>query len=71
MRYHNNLTPEEIINTYAPMGFQHFKLEGRSLSDLENACNYVRYMVKPEFQFLVLTTLIPSGQEDLNLDYTL
>ena len=71
MCYHNNLTPEEILNTYAPMGFQHFKLEGRALSDLENACNYVRYMVKPEFQFLVLTTLIPSGKEDLNLDYTL
>lgn len=65
MNYHNNLSPEEILNIYAPKGFQHFKLEGRTLSDLENACNYVRYMVKPEYQLLVLSILIPSEKRDL------
>lgn len=54
----NNLSPEEIYNKYVPNGFCNFKLEGRTLGILENACNYVRYMVKPEYQFYALTCLI-------------
>lgn len=57
----NNLSPKEIYNIYAPRGFKHFKLEGRTLSDLENACNYVKYMVKPEYQFYVLELLMNSS----------
>lgn len=49
----NNLTPEEIYNIYSPKGFQYYKLEGRTLSYSEVLLNYIRYMVKPEYQFFV------------------
>ena len=54
----NNLTIEEIKNYYIPNNFNHFKLEGRSLSWTENLCNYIRYMVKPEYQLYVITELL-------------
>lgn len=55
---HNNLTPEEIYNTYVPNGYVNFKLEGRTLGILENLLNYVRYMVKPEYQMYVIDFII-------------
>lgn len=58
----NNLTYEDIINDYEPKGFINFKLEGRTLSDLELACNYVRYLCKPEWRLWVLTKLVPNEQ---------
>lgn len=58
----NNLSPEEIYNWYAPNGFKHFKLEGRTLPATEVACNYVRYMIKPEYQLYVLNILLNHGQ---------
>lgn len=57
----NNLSPEEILNTYVPKGYSNFKLEGRTLGVFENLANYVRYMVKPEWQFYVMNILL---QED-------
>ena len=57
----NNLSPQEIYEKYAPMGFKHFKLEGRTLPDIEIACNYVKYLVKPEYQYLVLSMLNING----------
>ena len=54
----NNLTPDEIYNKYAPQGFINFKLEGRTLGILENLLNYVRYMVKPEYQMFVIDLII-------------
>ena len=53
----NNLTPDMIINTYEPLGFSHFKIEGRTLSDIDVACAYIYYMIKPEYQLLVLSIL--------------
>ncbi len=61
--YKNNLSPEDIYNTYVPMGYNLFKLEGRTLSEAENAANYVRYMVKPEYHFLVLTELLSQPKQ--------
>ena len=46
----NNLTPNEIYETYVPMGFSNFKLEGRSLSDLEVLLNIAKYMIQPQYQ---------------------
>lgn len=54
----NNLTPEEIYKDYVPNGFVNFKLEGRTLGVVENLCNYVRYMVKPEYQLFVINLLL-------------
>jgi hypothetical protein len=56
--YTNNISPEEILTTYAPKGFSMFKLEGRTLDSQEVLLNYVRYMIKPEHQFWVLSKLL-------------
>lgn len=58
---HNNLSPEEIYKDYVPNNFVNFKLEGRTLGVMENACNYVRYMVKPEYQLFVLNLLFDEN----------
>ena len=58
--YRNNLSYEDIVKNYEPLGFKHFKLEGRTLSDLEVAANYIKYMVKPEYKEYVLTRIMPE-----------
>lgn len=42
--------PDAIINKYVPMGFKHFKLEGRTSDDIHILETYVLYMVKPEYR---------------------
>ena len=61
---HNNLSPEDILTKYVPQGFSNFKLEGRTLGISENLCNLIRYMVKPEYQFMVLDMIL---HEDPNM----
>lgn len=58
IEYKNNISPEEIKNVYIPKGFSHFKLEGRTLSDLELTLNLCRYCVKPEYQNQVTMALL-------------
>lgn len=58
---YNNLSPEDIYKIYAQKGFVNFKLEGRTLGILENLCNYVRYMVKPEYQFYVMSLILDEN----------
>ncbi|MGF6375098.1 hypothetical protein M2140_000132 [Clostridiales Family XIII bacterium PM5-7] len=50
---------ETIKNVYAPMGFEHFKIEGRTLSLLETILSYCYFMVKPEYhdQVVILSLL--------------
>ena len=60
--YHNNISPDELYNTYVPMGFNLFKLEGRTLGEVEVALNYARYMAKPEYANLVVTMLIENNE---------
>lgn len=57
----NNISPEDIFEKYVPNGFVNFKLEGRTLGVLENACNYARYMIKPEYQLSAITDLISES----------
>lgn len=45
-----HVTPEDIYNRYAPMGFVNFKIEGRQLSDVAVLESYVYYMVKPQYR---------------------
>lgn len=55
--YHNNISPTELYEKYAPMGFEYFKIEGRTLPSVEIAANYCYYMVKPEYHDEVLLKL--------------
>ena len=66
----NNLTKQDIYNKYYPAGFSHFKIEGRTLTPLENACNYVKFMVKPEYQLFVLNEIFLDMPSNDNLILT-
>ncbi len=44
----NHVTPDDIWNKYIPMGFEQFKLEGRTAGRIFLTENYLYYMVKPE-----------------------
>ena len=44
----NHVTPDDIWDKYIPMGFEQFKLEGRTAGRIFLTENYLYYMVKPE-----------------------
>ena len=54
---------EDIQNIYAPAGFRHFKIEGRSLGSALILEFLLYYMTKPEHQLKV--------REEIYLDSTL
>ena len=43
-----HVSPQDIFEKYIPMGFNQFKLEGRTASDVNLLETYIHYMVKPE-----------------------
>ena len=47
-RFPTHVSPELIYGRYAEMGFENFKIEGRSSTMLNNVETYMYYMVKPE-----------------------
>lgn len=51
----NHITYEDIVNIYEPMGFSHFKIEGRTLDPLEVLLSYCHYMVKPKYKDWVIS----------------
>lgn len=44
------ISPDDIEAKYVPMGFRHFKLEGRTIGDVEMLEMYIHYFTKPEFE---------------------
>lgn len=48
--FSTHVTPEALYEKYVPAGFVNFKLEGRSLPDVNVLESYVYYMVKPQWQ---------------------
>lgn len=46
----NHISPDEIWNTYIPMGFEQFKIEGRTAGTLHLVEHYMYYMAKPEYK---------------------
>lgn len=55
-----HIFPDAIYGKYAPMGFENFKIEGRSVPDVNVLENYIYYMVKPEFKDEVRLELLLS-----------
>lgn len=45
-----HISPDAIVQKYVPMGFNQFKIEGRTVPDIALAENYIYYMVKPEYK---------------------
>ena len=54
----NNISTQEIIEEYYPKGFTHFKLEGRTYSDLDLTLELTRFLVKPEWKEFVLAFIL-------------
>ncbi|EWM55150.1 hypothetical protein [Ruminococcus flavefaciens] len=44
-----HITPDDIWNKYVPMGFNQFKIEGRTFDIFNLMEHYLYYMVKPEY----------------------
>lgn len=45
-----HITPEAIYEKYLPMGFNQFKIEGRTANIFNVIESYMYYMIKPEFK---------------------
>lgn len=52
------ITPEEIENYYSPQGFSNFKIEGRTFPPLDLLLNLVKYTVKPEYSYFVISSVM-------------
>ncbi len=52
-----HISPQAIFEKYLPLGYTHFKIEGRTTTDQNLIETYVYYMVKPEYQEQVRTIL--------------
>ena len=46
----NHISPDEIWGTYIPMGFEQFKIEGRTFGTFNLMEHYLYYMIKPEYK---------------------
>ena len=56
---------EEICRTYLPMGFSHFKIEGRGLGSALILEFLLYYMTKPEYQLQVREAIYLDSMLDL------
>ena len=60
-----HIPPDDIWEKYVPMGFEQFKIEGRTAGTLNILETYMYYMVKPECRdearFRLLSSLESSG----------
>lgn len=56
---------DDIQNVYAPQGFRHFKIEGRSLGSAVVLEFLLYYMTKPEFQLKVREEIYLDSSLDL------
>ena len=56
---------DDIQNTYMPMGFSNFKIEGRSLGSAIVLEFILYYMVKPEYQLIVREEIYLDSSLDL------
>ena len=56
---------DDIQNVYLPMGFYHFKIEGRSLGSALILEFLLYYMTKPEYQLRVREKIYLDNSLDL------
>ncbi len=45
-----HISPDAIVEKYVPMGYNQFKIEGRTVPDIALAENYIYYMIRPEYK---------------------
>ena len=54
----HHLTYENIYKTYEPLGFEHYKIEGRTWTVLDLALTICNYLIKPEYKNEILGALL-------------
>lgn len=59
------ISTEAILNTYMPMGFSNFKIEGRGLGSAVNLEFLLYYLTKPEYQLRVREEVYLDSMLDL------
>ena len=59
------ISKNDIIQTYVPMGFSNFKIEGRDLGNALLLEFILYYMVKPEYQIHVREEMYLDTMLDL------
>lgn len=63
--YPTHIPPEAIYEKYAPMGFENFKIEGRTSTVINLVETYIYYMIRPQYaeeaRFILLLTLQKQG----------
>lgn len=61
-----HISPDDIWNRYVPMGFEQFKIEGRTLELFNLIEHYMYYLVKPECRdearLMLICQLINQGE---------
>jgi len=56
--YPTYVSPEDIYEKYLPMGFNNFKIEGRTANLFSLVETYTHYLIKPEYQGFVRIQLL-------------
>ena len=59
-KFSTYISPESIEKDYIPMGYNQFKLEGRTVGDINLLEMYIHYMVKPEYQDVVRLDMLSA-----------
>ena len=59
------ISTDDIINTYLPLGFSNFKIEGRGLGSAVNFEFLIYYLTKPEYQLTVREEIYLNSMLDL------
>ncbi|MBQ5331197.1 MAG: hypothetical protein J6F31_08110 [Oscillospiraceae bacterium] len=52
-KFKTHITPETLYGRYAELGYEHFKIEGRTMHRMNVLESYVYYLVKPEYKDMV------------------
>jgi collagenase-like PrtC family protease len=50
VNFDTRILPDALYETYVPMGFRHFKIEGRTSSSADNIDTIIQYTAKPEYK---------------------
>lgn len=64
-----HISPDDIWEKYAPMGFEQFKIEGRTAGHLNIIETYMYYMAKPEFRDEARFTLLKAMENTKALNF--
>ncbi len=66
---YSTFVPYENLAKYMELGFNNFKIEGRTLNVANVAESYAYYMVKPEYRDMVRLELLTKNRSE-NINYT-